>query len=58
MYVICPFCGLKIQEINNENNQKTHCCGKEISEIDYQMICIYRSHLGVGHFVRVNALLS
>ena len=36
-YVICPSCGLKIQEINNKNNQKTRC-GKEISEIDYQMI--------------------
>ena len=36
----CPFCGVKIQEINNKNNQKTHCCGQEISEIDYQMICI------------------
>ena len=39
-YVICPFCGVKIQEINNKNNQKTHCCGQEITEIDYQMISI------------------
>ena len=39
-YVICPFCGVKIQEINNKNNQKTHCWGQKISEIDYQMICI------------------
>ena len=38
-YVICPFCFVKIQEINNKNNQKTHYCGQEISEIDYQMIC-------------------
>ena len=30
-YVICPFCFLLflsfIQEINDKNNQKTHCCG-------------------------------
>ena len=38
-YVICPFCFVKMQEINNKNNQKTHCCGQEISEIVYQMIC-------------------
>ena len=37
-YVICLFCFVKIQEIN-KNNQKTHCYGQEISEIDYQMIC-------------------
>ena len=29
-YVICPFCGLKIQEINNNYNQKTHCCGNDL----------------------------
>ena len=38
-YVIRAFCFVKIQEINNKNNQKAHCYGQEIFKIDYQMIC-------------------
>ena len=37
--IICPFCCVQIREINNKNNQITHCCKRKLNEIDYQFLC-------------------